>query len=285
MIQELEQCVNGEIIIDNSVFSPEELVSLPEALYEGRTVFGRFGFDYLYSCLENRTELLREIKLLIGARPVHILKETTIELKRYYNILNEQEKYIKGLAGCAIQEIANNGNGSKRARRHINNELSFLNKLKSHNQEIYSFHSDLLHRDPRDNFTRGESNLYKRFFNMVVNVSKDITRNTIEETMMNRHPVFIGEEMQTDKHLIACAFVIAQRAPVVLATHDNGIRVIVDRIYNSFADKTTKKYKLSVDDIPLNHVHVFFPSDSYTKSKNYSEIHNDYWIHQALMDD
>ena len=61
--------------------------------------------------------------------------------------------------------------------------------------------------------------------------SRDLVLKTRQSKKSLREPVHLGEELETDRHMVATAFVLAYTHPVMIITRDKGMENLTGRVY------------------------------------------------------
>lgn len=221
-------------LVDTSYTTPSEQRSLASALFGGEEGLCLVGPEQVEAGIRR----LEELQKIIAGFNTGIISEVCNEMSHHLKILNDECSFLQKRvynihrhSDCWRDNYKNHG-----SKKDYQNDLS----KKARNeliQEIKGFSNMLFRtiklcegRDPREQFTPLEINVYNHFLNSAIGLSEDMRENYIRDSSFLKNPTYIGLILGTDTKLIATAHVISYSQPVTIITRDREIETILDRI-------------------------------------------------------
>jgi len=246
LVIELEQKTNEDIIlIDTSVINHHEDTSLTELLYDGLESLDILDENILF----RRFERLNELTKIMQVHKTPIIPQVYTEVQYYLNILKEQQSYIEDEVRKSIQT---------KSREDISYCRSILDVINSYNLTLHRFLKKLKSNLSDKNLQQQEK--YLHFMDSARKLSRDLERKaeSAKDTMQNK--VYLGKNLETDKHLVVTAFVLAYEHPVTLMTRDNGLCELVRRVYELLIhDRIPENTNAPKFSIPRKTINIFNP--------------------------
>lgn len=244
LMNELEGRVNGDVLLlDTSVVTPYEETPLANILYEG--IDGLEALDPVLLSL--RMNRLIELSQLMQRYEVTAIPQVCTEIRRHFKILNGQHAFLTN----ELREVMREGDENMRYHAGV------LDIINSYNLELHRFLGKLV-KTSEHYAVQEQDARYAPFIDMARCFSKDLIRRTRRAKERLRHPVHLGEELETDQHLVATSFVLAYQKPVTVLTRDNGQEELARRIYEVLVRKGNSEIlETGSADIPPQTINIF----------------------------
>lgn len=220
-IEELRNRINGDIIlIDSCALTPSEEISLSELLYNG--IDGLEMVDP--TIVTSRIGRLQDIERLRRTNQILLIPQVCQEADKHLQILNTQTSYITS----EIREMK-----SEIEPEDYSYYRDLIENIHSYNLTLHQFFQKIRKDKQQTTLCNRVSSPYLELLSTARNRSKDLLEKTYVRKENHRHPVHLGEDLETDQHLAATAFTLAYTNPVTLVTGDNGLIELVRRVYES----------------------------------------------------
>ncbi len=246
---DLEEKVNGDVIlIDTSVITPHENTQFATLLYEGLACFETLDLELI----TRRFERLQELSRLIDAQEVITIPQVCTEIRYHLKTLNDRQLHLTSELREYIQEYPDD---------EIQYYRSVLDCITSYNVALFRFIKKL-QACSKTPGTYDEQAKYNDFMDIAREKSFDLMLDKRRAKEERGGRVNLGEKLETDRHLVATAFVRAYTQPVTLLTRDNGIEILTGRVYEELIhDNVPLSPHASKFSIPEHTINVHIASE------------------------
>lgn len=244
MQSELEHLAEGRIIlIDNSFLSTGEN-SLCEWLYDSR-------WDEIETeKIDKEIVYINLLEDFLAHSNVKVISETLKEAAECVKQLNCHATYINHRATRYKGKIRKISNRQREItkRKEIIGEGENYSAYQTYVDKFYELFSKLRKcDDPRDSFLSGQKRIYEYFLKRTRALPQDV--HSIFKKINYKKPLFLREELDTDRKIVATAFTLAYANNVLVLTRDNDILGFINKMYEESYEENTAMdgpYKESV---------------------------------------
>ena len=105
----------------------------------------------------------------------------------------------------------------------FDNLVLFTNKL-------YELTKSCSYQDPRKKFNKYQKELYEKILDLARKNSEDIDEKYIEDKIILKKPIYIRSLLETDKKIIATAFIISYKSDINILSNNKNMQKLLDRI-------------------------------------------------------
>jgi len=186
--------------------------------------------------------------MLISQKKINVISEVLEELKEYVRILNSQTEYIK----------------SQRGKNRIHEEFDdVFDNICIYADKVYELIRHCSRIDPRNNFDNWQNKNYENLLEIARVSSKDFDKIPMARDRRKINPINLRKELDTDKKIVATAFVLSYDNLVHIATRDKEIEKLVKRVGESIRRK--RRY-INIP-IPKNSIGIINPDFDFLNYK------------------
>lgn len=200
--------------------------SLAETLYEGHSGLDKINNSELAQLLE-QINLIRDVTF---NNELVVIEEVHKELEEKFRIHQNQINWIE--KGCT-----NERRKEKRQRlEKIGQNLEVFENLKLFEKELYKLLQTTQGLDPRNNFNPISVQRYDTLLKIARIYSEDIERKSDKRKRHLKHPTKIGSLLETDRNIVATAYVLSYQIPIYILTRDKGLELLIHRVYKELTE-------------------------------------------------
>lgn len=232
----LKEKLNAKaILLDTSLLSRQDGdFPLTERLYPGLSGLDFVSMEYIEEInggIEYFTNLMR-------SHNAYVISQVKTEIEARARILNAQVTFISRKLN------------KKRNIEDYEHLRELLDNLFSHNKALYKLIKEMNKVDIRTQFSDREKKFYESYLRIAQSYFERRSSSDSKRARLKR-PLFLGEELQTDSHLVSTAFTLAHRTDVDIVTRDKGIGDRIEHTYQLLVNGTSKE-RFNFEDIPAS---------------------------------